>query len=404
MTERVDSTAPSARLRRRKRARRGAFGGIPLGSISGFQISLDYSWFIIFFLILATFTGVVFPQSAPGLERGEYFAMGFAGTFLFFASLLVHELAHAFMARARDIEVEGITLFIFGGMARTAREPSTPGDEFVIAGVGPAASFGLAGFFHLVAVIGALAGLGPTVTVVAAYLAILNLVLAIFNLLPGFPLDGGRLLRAALWHLTGSLRRATRDATLAGRILGWTVIALGVATLVVPGGVPYVGGGLIGGLWLVFIGWFLSHAAGMSYQQVLLQEMLSPLAAWDAMSANPETVPPDLSVDGLIHEYFLRRPYSAFPVTDDGVIVGLVTLGQVKEVPRDQWEWKVVSDVMSPLENTVIVTPDTPMTVVLERMRAGDTRRALVAHEWELMGIISSTDITKWLDRVSLLG
>lgn len=372
------------------------FSGIRLGSIAGFDISLDYSWFIIFFLILATFIGAVFPASAPGLERMEYLAMGLVGTFLFFASLLVHELAHSFMARWKGVDVEGITLFIFGGMARTSREPDTPGDEFLIAGVGPVASFVLAILFYGVALVGGYFGLGLAVTVVAEYLGFLNLVLAIFNLFPGFPLDGGRLLRATIWRITGSLRRATKIAATAGRALGWGIIGLGVFSLL-------VGGGLIGGLWLVFIGWFLTYAARMSYQQVLLHQMLSPLTARQAMSPDPERVPPDLPLENLVHDYFLRRPYNSFPVTEDGVVVGLVTLSQVKLLPRERWRDRIVADIMSPLSETVIVDPETTMMSVLERMREGETRRVLVASEWELLGIISATDITRWLDRVGLI-
>ncbi len=376
--------------------RTGAFAGIRLGSVSGFEISLDYSWFIIFFLILASFTGVVFPPAAPGLEQLDYVLMGLAGAILFFGSLLLHELAHAFAARARGIEVEGITLFIFGGMARTAREASTPGDEFFIAVVGPLASFAIAFACYLAATAGAAIGLGLGFVVVAEYLGLLNLILAIFNLLPGFPLDGGRLFRATVWKWTGSFRTATRVASNGGRMLGWSLIALGVFILL-------AGGGFLGGLWLVFIGWFLGHAARSSYQQVLLQEMLRPLTAGEAMTAHPETVPPDLSLDALVHEHFLRKPYSSFPVTEDGVVLGLVTLGQVKRLPRERWKDSLVTDIMAPLQTTVIVPPETPMTQVLERMRDVETRRVLVARDWELLGIISATDVTRWLDRVALM-
>ncbi len=371
-------------------------GALRLGSVRGFEISLDYSWFIIFFVILATFTGAVFPGGVPGLSRVAYLVMGVTGTLLFFTSLLLHELAHSFVARAKGIEVEGITLFIFGGMARTASEASSPGDEFVIAGVGPLASFALAALFYGAAAGSGALGFGLATAVVAEYLGFLNVTLAAFNLLPGFPLDGGRLLRATLWKTTGSLRRATRIATGAGRLLGWGIIALGIYAFV-------VAGGYIGGLWLVFIGWFLSNAARASYQQVLLQELLRPLTAREAMSPEPETVSPDLSLDALVHEYFLRRPYNSFPVASGGLLVGLITLGRVKQVPREDWQTKTVADVMAPLDETLVVGPETPMTTVLERMRESETHRALVAHEREVLGIISGTDITRRLDRVGLM-
>jgi len=377
--------------------RTGILAGIRLGRVLGFEISLDYSWFIIFFLILGTFTGAVFPAHAPDLEQVEYLLMGLAGTLLFFGSLLIHELSHAVVARWKGIEVEGITLFIFGGMARTAREPDTPGDEFLIAGVGPLASFLLAAGFYAIAAGSPRLGLGLEVTVVAEYLGLLNMVLAIFNLFPGFPLDGGRLLRAGLWKATGSLRRATKAATTAGRALGWGIIGLGLYALL-------VGQALIGGLWFIFIGWFLTYAARASYQHVLFQEVLSPLTVRQAMTADPETVPPDIPLDALVNEHFLRRPFSSFPVTDDdGTILGLVTLARVKEVPRQEWPSRRTRGIMIPVDQGLLVDPDESMLVILDRMRTGDHRRILVARNGELLGIISSTDVARWLDRVSLM-
>jgi Zn-dependent protease/CBS domain-containing protein len=380
----------------RRTTRTGVFAGIRLGTVSGFEISLDYSWFIIFFLILGTFGGAVFPAHAPELGRITHLLMGLVGTLVFFISLLLHELAHAFAARWKNVEVEGITLFIFGGMARTKTEASTPGDEFIIAGVGPLASFAIAAVLYAVAWTGPGFGLGEPVTVVAEYLAFLNVLLAVFNLFPGFPLDGGRLLRATLWKLSGNLLTATRTATAAGRFLGWMIIALGVWALL-------AGGAVVGGLWFVFIGWFLTQAARSSYQHVLLQQLLSPLSAQEAMSPDPETVSPDLSVDDLIHHYFLRRPYNSFPVTEDGIIVGLVTLSQVKGIPREEWPRQNVAQVMTPLHETLVVEPDVPMMTVMERMRDSDARRAIVAREMELVGIISTSDIARWMERVSLV-
>jgi Zn-dependent protease/CBS domain-containing protein len=388
--------APRGAGSRAAAGRTGVFAGIRAGSVAGIEITLDYSWFLIFFLVLVTLGGAVFPTQAPELSRVTHLLMGLTGTVVFFASLLLHELAHSFAARWKGIEVEGITLFIFGGMARTKREASSPGDEFIIAGVGPLASFAIAAVLYAIAWGGGAVGLTPAITVVAEFLAYLNILLAVFNLFPGFPLDGGRLLRATLWKVTGSLRKATQVAAGAGRALGWMIIALGIWMIVVTGA-------FVGGLWFVFIGWFLTHAARSSYQQVLLQHLLSPLTAREAMSPEPETVPPDLPIEHLIHDYFLRRPYNSFPVTDDGVVVGLITLSDVKRLSREDWQGKVVADVMSPLHETAIVEPDAPMMEVLERMRAMETRRILVAREWELVGIISASDIARWLDRLALI-
>ena len=392
-----EQTSGTPHPRTTRRVRTGIFAGIRLGSVLGFEISLDYSWFIIFFLILVTFTGAVFPAHVPDLDQMEYLIMGLVGTLLFFGSLLIHELSHAVVARRKGIEVEGITLFVFGGMARTSREPDTPGDEFLIAGVGPVASFALAALFYAIAAGSPRLGLGLEVTVVAEYMGFLNLILAIFNLFPGFPLDGGRLLRAVLWRFTGSLRKATLVATTAGRALGWGIIGLGLFALL-------VGQAFVGGLWFIFIGWFLNHAARMSYQHVLLQEVLSPLTVRQAMTPDPETVPPDIPLDTLVNDFFLQRPYNSFPVTgDDGSVMGLVTLSQVKEVPRLEWPSHSTRKVMTPVEEGLLVGPDESMISILDRMRTGEHRRILVVRNGELLGIISATDVARWLDRVSLM-
>ncbi|MFP3949150.1 MAG: site-2 protease family protein [Gemmatimonadota bacterium] len=370
--------------------------GIHLVDIAGFEISLDYSWFILLFLILGTLAGAVFPQEAPGLSDATYLVMGTVGTVLFFASLIGHELSHSVAARMKGVEVEGITLFIFGGMARTRSEATSPGDEFIIAGVGPLASLVFAAAFYGLEAAGHALGLGPAFTEVAWYLGLVNLALAIFNLLPGFPLDGGRLLRAILWGYLDDLRKATRVATGAGKWLGYGIIGLGLFGV-------FMAGNLIGGLWFVFIGWFLSNAAQSSYRQLLLRQVLGDVRADDAMSRNPESVEPDLTLHQVVHERFLHRPYNAFPVVEDGVPIGLVTLSQVKGVDRDDWSVKKVADVMTPLEDTLIVSPETSMTEVLQRMNENETRRVLVAREWQLLGIISASDVANWLDRAGIL-
>jgi Zn-dependent protease/CBS domain-containing protein len=395
----TDSTSSAAREGLRKdveRRKRPASAGISLGRIFGFQIDLDYSWFVIFFLILGTFTGVVFPMYAPGLERSVYVTMGAAGAVLFFVSLLLHELAHAFMARWKGIHVEGITLFIFGGMARTRSEAMRPIDELVIAGVGPLASFLLAVVFYGLAVVADAGAWHPGVFAVSEHLGFLNLALAVFNLLPGFPLDGGRLLRGVVWSLTGDLRKATRVATTAGKALGWLIIAGGVYLLL-------AANQLVSGLWFIFIGWFLAQAADASYTQLLLRHVLAGRVARDAMTHFPETVAPDVTLDSMVDNYFMKRPYNSFPVTDDGIVIGMVTLLQVKRVPHSDWKRLRVADVMTPLVDTLIVSPQSPMTEVLERMSENETRRVIVAQEWELRGIITGGDIANWLERAGLV-
>lgn len=229
-----------------------------IGRIFGIRVRVDPSWLVIFFLILWTFAFGVFPRRHPDLSMAAHVAMGVAGTALFFGSILVHELAHSLVSKARGIPVPAITLFIFGGMSHTEREAETPFDEFLIAVVGPLSSFLLAGAFWGVAALGGQTGGAGAVSGVAGYLAAVNLVLAIFNLVPGFPLDGGRIFRAAAWKWTGDMTRATRMAATGGRIVGFLLIGLGILEIVL--------GALAGGLWLIFIGWFLRQAAEASYR------------------------------------------------------------------------------------------------------------------------------------------
>lgn len=370
-------------------------GSFRLGSVLGFEIRIDYSWFIIFFLILWSFTSAVFPANFPGLGRPTYLLMGVAGTLLFFISLLAHELSHSLVARAKGITVEGITLFIFGGMARTRMESESPGDEFQIAGVGPLSSLVIAALFAAVWWFGRGLDWPVAVTGVAAYLAFLNAILAVFNLLPGFPLDGGRLFRAAAWRFTGDLTRATRWATNGGKWLGYLLIAWGLLGAFT--------GDALGGLWLVFIGWFLRSAAEASYRQHQIRDVLSGVRASEAMTPTPETVPPDLTLRELVDDYFLHRRFQAYPVAREGRPLGIVTLHQVKEVPREAWARTTVSEAMTPLERTAVVSPDASVAAVLSAMQAAEERRALVLRDGALVGIISPRDVTAWLERVQQL-
>lgn len=229
-----------------------------VGKLFGIEVRVDPSWLVIFFLILWTFGFQVFPLRHPELSTVTHVIMGVVGTALFFGSVLIHELSHSLVSRARGIPVPAITLFIFGGMSHTAKEAEVPADEFLIAVVGPLASFVLAALFWAFKAVGEPAGWSGAVTGVAGYLATLNLVLAIFNLVPGFPLDGGRIFRAAAWKWTGDMTRATRIAATGGSIVGFLLIALGVLEIVM--------GAVGGGIWLVFIGWFLRNAARASYE------------------------------------------------------------------------------------------------------------------------------------------
>ena len=363
-------------------------GDFRLGSIFGFEIRIDFSWFIIFFLILWSFSTRVFPVQIPGQPAELYFVMGTIAALLFFASLLAHELAHSFVARSKGIPVEGITLFIFGGMARMRLEAEDPRDEFQIAVVGPLSSLAIAGLFAMVWWLGRLAGWSPAIAVAAGYLAFLNALLAVFNLMPGFPLDGGRLFRALVWQATGDVTKATRWATAGGRWFGYLLMAFGALQL--------FAGAVLGGMWLIFIGWFLQNAAGMSLRQFVVRNLLEGVGAREIMTANPDAVPADLPLQELVDTHFLRKRHQAFPVVEGGRPVGLVTLQHVKRLARQEWPAKRVSDVMKRAEG-IVVSPWESVSRVIEIMQEAGERRVLVARDGRLIGLISASDVAAWL-------
>jgi Zn-dependent protease/predicted transcriptional regulator len=309
---------------------------------------------------------------------------------LFFGSVLVHELAHALVAQARGIRVQDITLFLFGGATRARVESRGPGDEFLIALVGPLTSGLLAGLFGVVAGLGGDL-LSRPLAGTLGYLAWTNLLLAAFNLVPGFPLDGGRLLRAAIWKATGSLGRATRIASLAGQGVGWLLVAAGVASL--------LAGDLAGGIWFAFIGWFLVQAARSSYQELQLQQLLRGVEAEEVMAADLVRIPPELSLQAAVDDYFMRYDHSGFPVEEQGRTIGLLTLRGVRRVPRVQWPTRRVREAMVPLDDQVVVAPEARMDGVLGKLQDGQANRVLVAQDGEVVGIITPSDLTRWLRR-----
>jgi Zn-dependent protease/predicted transcriptional regulator len=372
--------------------------GFRLGSVFGFEISIDLSWLLVFFLILWTLTANLFPANYPGFPASTYIIMGIAGTLLFFTSLLLHELSHSLVARAKGIPVEGITLFAFGGVSRTRMEAETPGDEFQIAGVGPLTSLGLAALFGLIGYISQNAGWSIVVTGVAVYLTWINIILAVFNLLPGFPLDGGRLFRSIVWKLTNNLKTATRVASIGGKVLGYGLIAFGFWQLFSP--VP----NLLGGIWTILIGWFLNNAAEASYRDLLIRMTLETARAREVMTLNPETVAANLKLQDLVEQYFFNRSYQSFPVTEDSHPIGIVTLNQVKQVPRSEWNQRTVKEIMIPTQKGITVRPDENMAQVLEKMQTVHSRRMLVTTNGTLEGIISATDVANWLQRREYFG
>ena len=314
---------------------------IRLFRVAGIDIGIHYSWLFIFALISISMSLQYFPEAYSGGSTISHWLLGIAAALVIFASVLLHELAHSLVARARGMSVNSITLFILGGVSNLEDEPEKPKIEFSMAIVGPLTSLVLGGiFFGLFWLSG-----GDIETPQGAFLYIigyLNLVLAIFNLLPGFPLDGGRVLRSIIWSATGSLLKATNIAAAVGRFFGWALIIVGLLSVF-----GFVGLGLLGGIWLAFIGWFLSSAADSSRKQVLLNELLAGRKVRDIMSPRPETVTTDLPVDELVSGIFNRQHGRAVPVCQGGKLIGIVTITDVKGLPRDRWAGTTVGDIMT---------------------------------------------------------
>ncbi|WP_414578858.1 site-2 protease family protein [Anabaena sp. CCY 9402-a] len=365
--------------------------GFRLGSIFGFEIRIDLSWLVIFFLVLWTLGAGLFPANYPGLDNTTYFGMGIVATLLFFASLLAHELSHSFVARSKGIPVEGITLFIFGGVSRTRMDAETPGDEFQIAVIGPVTSLVLSALFGLLWYIGRNAGWSVVINGVTSYLASINLILAIFNMLPGFPLDGGRVFRSLVWKYTGNLKKATQIASTGGKLLAYLLIFLGL--------LQTFGGAVLGGLWFVLIGWFLYTAAEASYEEILLRTSLQGVRAREVMTPYPETVDGDLTLQELVDKYFLSRRYHSFPVMQDSKPIGIITLSKVKDIPREEWIYRTVQEAMIPTEQGISARPEEQMSQILEKMQTSGVRRVLVTQDDLLTGIITTNDIANWLQR-----
>jgi Zn-dependent protease len=372
-------------------------GGFNIGRWFGFPIRIDYSWFVLIALIVWMFGTRDFPARFPGYASSTYVTMAVAAALFFFLSLLLHELAHSVVARSRGIHVQGITLFIFGGVAQTTMEAKRPVDEFLLTVVGPLASFALAGIFVLLGIVGRNLGIPAPIAEVAGFLGILNLVLAVFNLVPGFPLDGGRILRAAIWQLTGDLRRATRWATAGGRVFGYALIALGVFSLL-PGSPMDP----IGSLWLVFIGWFLSNAAASSYRQFVLMRAISDVPV-TRVARLASAVPAEMSARDLADLYVSGAP-PALPVVRDGRMVGVVALDDVADIPPERRADTTAAELMSDVADTPVVTPDTTLDQVIGQLQSSDSERVIVAGEGRLHGILTLDEIADWVGRANKLG
>jgi len=360
---------------------------VRLFRIAGIDVGVHVSWLVIFGLVTWSLAVGIFPDvpGLKGLPEWEYWLLGAITAILLFASVVVHELAHSLVAKSRGLGVRSITLFIFGGVSNLAGEAKKPSTEFVIAIVGPLTSFAIAA---VVLAIDVALSLGARVDAVLSYLVFINVALGLFNLVPGFPLDGGRVLRAIAWNLTGSLRRGTEIAAFAGQLVAWGLLLLGFYLILAQND-------LFQGIWIGAIGWFLMNAANSSLQQVLIEQRLRGARVADVVEPDTTVVSPDVSVATLIEDYFLRGNRRAVPVVADGRLAGMVTLGDVKEVPRDRWASTTVAEVMGGREAVVSVSSRSTLQRALEALAEGDFEQVPVVDDGTLVGVVSRADIVR---------
>jgi Zn-dependent protease len=360
---------------------------IRLGSIRGIEIGINWSWLVVFALLTWTLATGVFPDQNPGLSDGAYVGMAIVAAVLFFATLLAHELGHAFAARREGLEIDGITLWLFGGVARFKGEFPSAGAEFRIAIAGPLVSL----VIGVACVLVGRADLPTGVDGVLAWLGYINLLLLAFNLLPALPLDGGRVLRSALWRARGNFRWATRVAATIGRGFGYAMIAGGVFLLIFEG--------VFSGAWLAFIGWFLLTAASAEERQLEVREAFGPLRVRDIMVVHPVTVAPDLTLGRFMDDVVWARRYTTYPVVEDGRAVGLLPFRCVAQVPRGEWDEHRVRDCMLPLDRVPQLSGDEPLAEALAELSEGPVNRGLVLADGNrLTGFLSITDLARVIE------
>jgi Zn-dependent protease/CBS domain-containing protein len=367
-----------------------------LGRVRGIPIGVNWSVLVILWILAWSLAASYLPTAEPGYRTAEYWMVGVAAALVFLASLLAHELGHALVAIRSGVGVHGITLWLFGGVSKLDREATTPDAELRIALTGPAVSLGIAALAG-VGALGADAAGAPDLLVAALmWLATINVVLGVFNLMPAAPLDGGRVLRAVLWRRRGDHLSATISASNAGRAFGFVLIGLGV--------LQAAAGAAGSGLWLVFLGWFLLSAARAEQTQAMLFEALADVPVRRLMSSPVITAADELTLQQLVDDVVMEHHCSAFPTTDpSGRVTGLITLSAVRSIPRDRRDSTRVRDVATPLEQVVRTTPDDPTPELLTRLGAAPDARALVFDGDELVGIVSPTDIVRMRD-LALMG
>ncbi len=362
--------------------------------ILGIEIRIDSSWILIFGLITWALAGHYFPSQHPGWPPWLYWLIGVATSLLLFSSVLTHEMTHSLVARSKGEKVRSITLFIFGGVAEISGDIKTPAREFIIALVGPISSLVIA--FIFLGIWFGIQEINEPIAAMAKYLFIINLFLALFNLIPGFPLDGGRILRAIAWKATGDIKRATRIASVTGQVIAFFLIIFGIWQI--------LRGFFFNGLWIALIGWFIHSAAVRGYRQVLLKEMLKDVKAKDLMSTKFEAVEGSLSIQKLMEDHILKKRERTFLVMEEGKLAGIICLEDIKAISSEKRGETTVSKIMTPRDKLVAVSPEDDGNQVLSRLASGKINQVPVIEGGEIKGLVCRTDILDFLHLRSELG
>lgn len=357
-----------------------------VGKLFGIPVELNSSWFLIFFLVAYTLSTSYLPGALPDAGSTAHVLIAVAMTLAFFVSIVIHEFAHSLVARAGGLKISRVTLFVFGGVSEMEDEPKGPGLEFLMAFAGPAMSLLLSGIGFGTLIVLRAAQASPLITVPVEYLTFINLSVAVFNLLPGFPLDGGRVLRSILWAITGDVLKATRWASRTGQFLGYTLIVIAVLGVLQ---------GSLDLIWFAVMGWFLSSIAGAAYQQQLMKSKLSEVQLGSIMSSPVALVPAETTLDQMAHDYFLGGRHSRYPVVSEGRVIGLIELQAIRDLAKDRWTSLTAGEVANRDLSQVVVSPEVTVDRVLSRLEPSGPGAVLVVEDGRLSGIVTRADVIR---------
>lgn len=360
---------------------------IKVGTLIGIPIEINYSWAIVFGLVTWSLAVGYFPVYNPFMPEAQYWIAAIVSSLLLFVSLLLHELSHSYVAMRNNITIKKITLFIFGGVAQMEKEPDTSKVEFKIAIAGPVCSLMIAVVSFGAKQAFSFSYINPLVPSVLNYLAVVNAGIVVFNSMPGFPLDGGRVLRAVLWRLNNNLRSSTKIAAFFGKIFSFVLMFLGLLFLFLRD--------FVSGIWFIVLGLFLHEAAELSYQQLVLKGALVGVPVRDVMATDLVTVGPDLKLDRLVNDFFFKHRHVGFPVVENGTLKGLVMIQNLKNTPKDEWCERSVKDVMVQVRDDLLIPPDTDSLEALLHVAKSGLGRLLIVENGKLLGLVTQRNLMK---------